>query len=324
MECLLDKLKNPEKKIAGKLVDIIYSFEAVYDRYQLLQGQEPPNYIRNSWCCWVLKVNLLNSIRKISIAFSVAKLNQDLVELKNSDYYHQVTMEEESQQQYQRPPMPPPDYELFGLQSNKKELIKKLKAGNERQFIVVTGEAGIGKTTLVEKVYLDSEVKSYFELRAFVIVSQTYHPKHILKAIFDQLKADDEPSVSTSQSTTEIVAIIRTYLETFKKSYIIVLDDVWGHDDEFSDCINKAFPYNEEGSGILMTMRGREPNVAGHWKTKLGGITFPVHPLSDSDAQLLFCKKAFHSHNGECPPALTHLLPSIIQKSQKDKEYIVV
>lgn len=95
-----------------------------------------------------------------------------------------------------------------------------------------------------------------------------------------------------------------------------MLDDVWGHDDEFSDCINKAFPYNEEGSGILMTMRGREPNVAGHWTSKLYGITFPVHPLSDSDAQLLFCKKVFTSDNGECPPALSPLLTSILQKCQ--------
>ncbi|CAO2835827.1 unnamed protein product [Amaranthus hypochondriacus] len=102
---LHDKLKNADiradkhddnnaKKRVGKLVDIIYNFENAYDRYQLLQEMTPetPEYSSNTWPCWVfvlkklwlLKLNLLNPIRKISIAFAVAKV---IHELEKSDSY---------------------------------------------------------------------------------------------------------------------------------------------------------------------------------------------------------------------------------------------
>ncbi|CAO2835818.1 unnamed protein product [Amaranthus hypochondriacus] len=329
MNSVHDKLKNADiradkqddnaKKSVEKMVDIIYNFEAAYDRYQLLQETpETPEYSSNIWRCWVfilkklwvLKVNLLILETKISIAFSVAKVNQELVELETSDSNHQVAMEEESKQQYQRPPNPPPENQLVGLQAIKADLIHKLKAGNERKFIVVTGEPGVGKTTLVETVYLDYEVTSYFQLRAFVTVSRTYRTEEVLEAICDQLKVPQHKTrVDKPITIMEIVHRIRTYLETSKKRYIIVLDDVWGNDYEFSDCINKAFPHKKKGSGILMTMRGGE-HIAGHWTATLIGITYHVYPLSDIDAQRLFCMKVVHSKKGE----YSTLLPLILQK----------
>ena len=72
--------------------------------------------------------------------------------------------------------------ELVGIESPKDELIKLLVKGpSKRTEISVVGIGGLGKTTLVKKVYDNEQVVTHFDCSAWIIVSQSYKMEEILR-----------------------------------------------------------------------------------------------------------------------------------------------
>ena len=72
--------------------------------------------------------------------------------------------------------------ELVGIESPKDELIKLLvKEPSNRTMISVVGIGGLGKTTLVKKVYDNEQVVTHFDCSAWIIVSQSYKMEEILR-----------------------------------------------------------------------------------------------------------------------------------------------
>jgi disease resistance protein RPM1 len=57
--------------------------------------------------------------------------------------------------------------------------------------ISVVGMGGLGKSTLVKKVYYDSDVKKHFKFRAWITVSQSFKREDLLKDMIKQLFSPD-------------------------------------------------------------------------------------------------------------------------------------
>ncbi|XP_048499173.1 disease resistance protein RPM1 [Beta vulgaris subsp. vulgaris] len=212
------------------------------------------------------------------------------------------------------------DSDIFGIEDHKAEIIKWLNLEKQhvhqhvaechRSVIAVVGMGGIGKTTLVRKVYEDEEVRSCFSFYAWVTVSQSYKWKVVLNSIYQQVHPQSSLQLETSDEVN-IINDLRKHLKD--ERYIVVFDDVW--DVELWRSVNAALPTNNKNSKILMTTRDK--NIALHWMASLGGHTHHVYdlqPLPKDAAWDLFCHKTFV--HGICPPELEQLSRQMIEKCE--------
>ncbi|KAI8014230.1 Disease resistance protein RPM1 [Camellia lanceoleosa] len=79
--------------------------------------------------------------------------------------------------------------DLVGIDKPKQKLIVwVLDDTNSRlKVISVVGLGGLGKTTLIKKVYDDLEVKRHFQNNAWITVSQSFKLEELLKILIQQL-----------------------------------------------------------------------------------------------------------------------------------------
>nr|TKS01274.1 uncharacterized protein D5086_0000177570 [Populus alba] len=78
--------------------------------------------------------------------------------------------------------------DLVGIEKPKRQLIEwLLERKSGREVVSVVGMGGLGKSTLVKKVYDDPDVKKQFKFRAWITVSQSFKKEELLKDIIQQL-----------------------------------------------------------------------------------------------------------------------------------------
>ncbi|KAH6795763.1 hypothetical protein C2S51_036749 [Perilla frutescens var. frutescens] len=166
--------------------------------------------------------------------------------------------------------------DVVGIEKPKKlllEWIGSMDSGVE--VILVVGTGGLGKTTLVKKVYDDEAVKSYFDRHVWVVVSDYKDVKHLLvnliKKIVKEIK-EPPPQGLEDMSIDDLRNFIYEFLKENK--YIIVLDDVWK----------------------LST-----------WEA----LRFAL-PRKEEESEMLFFKKAFPRNS--CPPYLREFADNILKK----------
>ncbi|KAL5547839.1 hypothetical protein UlMin_003070 [Ulmus minor] len=196
--------------------------------------------------------------------------------------------------------------EFVGLETESAALIRKLVEGSSaRSVISLVGQGGIGKTTLAKKVYDDKTVKGHFDLHAWVIVSQSYNLKNLLRNLKRQICTSEGGMEETDKEVEQQIQDLRDNLEA--KSYVVVFDDVW--QEEFWGVIKSALPPNNMGSRILITTR----NVVVANSSPCDLIW--LETWSSESAWELFCKKAFqYEFQGRCPQHLEHLSRKIVNK----------
>lgn len=203
--------------------------------------------------------------------------------------------------------------EIVGMEESTEQMLGWLLEDEERRAIIsIVGMGGLGKTTMVTRMYNDQRIKGHFDCCAWISVSQTYGINELLRSMvkeFFEAKQVQLPSNFGSMNTMNLMAMLIDYLH--QKRYVVVLDDVWTID--LWSIIRCAFPNNKLGSRIILTTR--DENVA----TSVG-VGFRVHrlkPLGENDAWTLFCKKAFWNEPGSCCPAeLQPLAQDIMKKCE--------
>ncbi|KAL8530015.1 hypothetical protein ACS0TY_007187 [Phlomoides rotata] len=111
----------------------------------------------------------------------------------------------------------------------------------ETRVLSIAGMAGIGKTTLTNRIFEDPLISSKFEFRAFVRVGQQYQLPEMLQEIRYQLNPDDE-------------SLDECFFKSLNgRRYLIVLDDVW--DTDFWGEFKQWLPKEDNGSVIMVTTR---------------------------------------------------------------------
>ncbi|XP_058111984.1 disease resistance protein RPM1-like [Magnolia sinica] len=204
---------------------------------------------------------------------------------------------------------------LVGIDMPRRQLIRWLMNGDSRlSTISVVGMGGLGKTTLVKKVYDSQQVKKCFETYAWITVSQSFKPVDLLRNMikqFSEAKKDQSPEGVDAMTQVELIQVLRSFLQN--KRYVLVLDDVW--EVPVWNFISNALPTSEYGSWVMITTR--KGDVASSSCIGPSNHIYNLQPLHPENAWSLFCRKAFQSNEeNSCPQELEKLSRSFVKECQ--------
>ena len=129
------------------------------------------------------------------------------------------------------------EVEVVGIESHKDELINWLIEGLSNCMVFsVVGIGGLGKTTLVKKVYDNTKVVPHLDWRAWITVSdwrawitvsQSYKMDEILRDMIKQFyKARREfaPREIDIMKVPSLIEELKTYL--YEQMYLVIFDDI--------------------------------------------------------------------------------------------------
>ncbi|XP_058112842.1 disease resistance protein RPM1-like [Magnolia sinica] len=293
--------------------EVAYDVEDVLDEFMLSQAQEQQGCI--DFLCILIKQFMVrhktaSSIRDIKTRVSKIKERKDAYSLDSTG---------QTSNSKKKDPRPKAlfveEADLVGIDVPRKELIERLVNEDSRLLTIsVVGMGGLGKTTLVKKVYDDQRVKKCFETYAWITVSQSFKAEEQLRSMIKQFfkpKEDPSPPGLDAMPHDELIQELWSYLQD--KRYLLVLDDVW-EADVWND-IGGAFPQNKKGSRVMITTRNGD--VARSSCFRPSAPIYDLQPLHPENAWSLFCKEAFHSHEkNNCPPELEEFSRSFVDKCE--------
>ncbi|KAF8409795.1 hypothetical protein HHK36_005874 [Tetracentron sinense] len=202
--------------------------------------------------------------------------------------------------------------EIVGIDKPRDELTELLVEGESRRTVIaVVGMGGLGKTTLVKKIFDHQRVRRHFQCYAWVTVSKSFLVQELLISIIKQFCEARKESVPQGIDTAEEVQLMgnmRDYLQ--HKRYVVFFDDVWSVDSW--ELIQHALPLNNCGSRVMVTTRISD--VASYC-TKTSNCLYNLQPLPSQEALKLFCKRAFPlDHGDHYPRELEELSLKIVKR----------
>ncbi|KAG8379320.1 hypothetical protein BUALT_Bualt07G0076100 [Buddleja alternifolia] len=211
--------------------------------------------------------------------------------------------------------------EVVGIEKPKSQLIQWLSATDScgLKVISVVGTGGLGKTTLVKKVYDDPTVKMHFSAHVWMTVSNSFKLEELLRTMIRRLVSEVKqppPQGLKSMDVDEMKEFVYKFLQ--HRSYIIVIDDVWRV--SAWEALKYAFPRSGAFGFIVITTRFQS---IGHVASnETNGHVYNLEPLSQEESKTLFCRKAFFE--GSCPSYLEKIAEIVLKKCEGLSLAIVV
>ncbi|KAH6775280.1 hypothetical protein C2S52_012841 [Perilla frutescens var. hirtella] len=202
--------------------------------------------------------------------------------------------------------------DVVGIEEPKEQLLEWIwSMVCELDVIAVVGMGGLGKTTLVKKVYDDESVKNYFNRHVWLVVSDYKEDvKQLLVTLIKKLVGEIKESPPQGLEDMSIDDMRNCIYEFLKENkYIIVLDDVWK--SSTWEALRFALPRKGCHGCIIITTRSNSIGDAACIETN---HVYNLEPLSEEESEVLFFKKAFPRN--PCPPYLREFAENILKRCE--------
>ncbi|XP_065632170.1 putative disease resistance RPP13-like protein 1 [Quercus suber] len=180
--------------------------------------------------------------------------------------------------------------QVFGRDEDKKAIINLLLSGEsgdaQRSVIPILGRAGLGKTTLAQLIYNEDNVDSYFDLKAWIHVSEDFDIVRVTKVILQSITCE------TYDINDLNLLQVKLKDKLFGKKFLLILDDVWNENYNYWTQLRCPFEFGAPGSKIVVTTQNdRVSSTLGTAKAyKLKGLSndacltiFIQHALGTTD-----------------------------------------
>ncbi|XP_030470475.2 putative disease resistance protein At3g14460 [Syzygium oleosum] len=200
-----------------------------------------------------------------------------------------------------------PEPRFFGREKEEAQilelLLSEVKNSDATLSIVpIVGMGGVGKTALAQRLYNDSKVKSHFERRAWVCVSDVFDVLDITKTILR--------SITGLSCEGEDLDGLQVKLKDnlYGKKFLVVLDDVWNENYGKWTNLLKPFEAGAKASKIIITTRNL-PVVSVR-----GASPYPLEELSLDNCTSLLAFHALGATNFESHPYLEAIGKELAEK----------
>ncbi|KAL5567344.1 hypothetical protein UlMin_030508 [Ulmus minor] len=234
--------------------------------------------------CFRFKPVLKQVLDHREISIKVKELNEklDAILEETSRLGIVAAAVEQSQQQKASLPLLKPKLttslvdakEIHGRDEVKETLIGKLcksSHGENVELIPIVGTGGLGKTTIAQLAYNDDKIKTSFDKRIWVCVSEPFEEFRIAKEIFKGLGGDTQNAATLGDLLERICDMVKEH------KFLLVLDDVWTKEREDWRQLERALQHGGAGSRILVTTRNQEVAIMMKAETRM----IPLDFLSD-------------------------------------------
>lgn len=198
--------------------------------------------------------------------------------------------------------------EVFGRREYKEKIIELLhttsngKNRGDVPIIPIVGIGGLGKTTLAQLVYGDTDLMGCFDMKIWVYLSNDFDIKKIITAII-------ESATLRKCEFTNLDILSHQLRETLcGKRYLLVLDDVWNEDQYKWQRFQTLLKGCVKGSKIIVTTRSDK--VA----SIVGTFSYHLKGLAEDDSWALFKQYAFGQGEEEGHPNLLPIGKQIVKK----------
>ncbi|XP_073125322.1 putative late blight resistance protein homolog R1A-3 [Henckelia pumila] len=142
------------------------------------------------------------------------------------------------------------DHVMVGFEDGSLQLKDRILGHESKlQIIPVVGMGGTGKTTLVKYAFRDESMPRYFDVSAWVTVSQNYRKRDMLLGLLESMR---RLTTEMHQESDEHLSVC-LYKCLKGRRYLIVMDDIW-HKEAWEE-IKRLFPDDNMGSRVLLTTR---------------------------------------------------------------------
>ncbi|XP_061947569.1 putative disease resistance protein RGA3 isoform X2 [Populus nigra] len=201
---------------------------------------------------------------------------------------------------------------LIGRDEDKERIInllaEPLKVGDAHPLVLpIVGMGGLGKTSLAKSVCDADNVKSHFELKMEVCVSDDFSLKQVIQKIIKSATGDRCADLDEGELNKKLEEILNG------RKYLLLLDDVWNEDAQKWLLLKPLLSKGAGGSKIIVTTRSqRVAKIMGTVNT-----AYNLSLLGQGDCLSLFYKCAFKEGEKELYPNLVGIGKEIVAKCKQ-------
>ncbi|CAO2162466.1 unnamed protein product [Urochloa humidicola] len=157
---------------------------------------------------------------------------------------------------------PAGEHKMFGRNGQKDSIIEVLtdiRCSSQSRLLVlpIVGNGGIGKTTLLQHVYHDQRVRSFFHIRMWICVSHC-HNFSVLRLTREMLEA--VTGKKQNRGSKNLDSLQKNLVKRLQgKRFLLVFDDLWTVDEKNWELLLAPFNYIKASTNctILVTTRDR-------------------------------------------------------------------